>query len=203
MNGLSWKLSDKKEPVHFERRIEGRTILMSFYPVLDKDGEVIQLGLLTFDISERKRLENALQKVTKKISLLNTVIFTDIQNKVFVQMGYLELARQIHEDPRVKTLSGEGRGSGAGDPVLPQFCPAVNDMGMNPPRWQNVQDVILFAVSHLELGGLSRDFSLEGIEIYADSLLERVFVTLWRIPSCMQREQRQSAPGTRSAGMMP
>jgi len=49
---------------------------------------------------------------------------------------------------------------------------------MNPPRWQNVQDVILYAVSHLELGRLSRDFSLEGIEIYADSLLERVFVTL-------------------------
>ena len=80
----------KKEIVHFEDETGGKTLLMSYYPVLDKDGEVIQLGLLTFDISERKRLENALQKVTKKISLLNTVIFSDIQNKVFVQMGYLE-----------------------------------------------------------------------------------------------------------------
>ena len=76
---------------------------MSYYPVLGNDGEVIQLGLLTFDISERKRLENALQKVTKKIALLNTVIFTDIQNKVFVQMGYLELARQKTTDPQVET----------------------------------------------------------------------------------------------------
>jgi K+-sensing histidine kinase KdpD len=49
---------------------------------------------------------------------------------------------------------------------------------MNPPRWQNVHEVILFAVSHLDLGSLAREFSLEGIEIYADSLLERVFVTL-------------------------
>ena len=81
---------------------------MSYSPVLDKDGEVIQLGLIAFDISERKRLENALQKVTKKISLLNTVIFTDIQNKVFVQMGYLELARQITARSPGKNLSGKG-----------------------------------------------------------------------------------------------
>jgi K+-sensing histidine kinase KdpD len=151
---------------------------MSFYPVLGSDGEVIQLGLVSFDISERKRLENALQKVTKKISLLNTVIFTDIQNKVFVQMGYLELARQITEDPRVKTYLEKDEAVVKEIQSSLSFARQFNDMGMNPPRWQNVQDVILFAVSHLELGGLSRVFSLEGIEIYADSLLERVFVTL-------------------------
>jgi signal transduction histidine kinase len=38
--------------------------------------------------------------------------------------------------------------------------------------------VILFAISHLELGMLSRDYSLQGLEIYADPLLERVFVSL-------------------------
>ena len=168
----------KKEVVHFESESTGRTYLMSYTPVLDKEGEVIQVGLIAFDISERKRLENALQKVTKKISLLNTVIFTDIQNKVFVQMGYLELARQTTEDPRVKTYLEKEEAVVKEIQSSLSFARQFNDMGMNPPRWQNVQDVILFAVSHLELGRLSRDFSLEGIEIYADSLLERVFVTL-------------------------
>jgi len=168
----------KKEVVHFENESTGRTYLMSYSPVLDKEGEVIQLGLIAFDISERKRLENALQKVTKKISLLNTVIFTDIQNKVFVQMGYLELARQTTEDPRVKTYLEKEEAVVKEIQSSLSFARQFNDMGMNPPRWQNVQDVILYAVSHLELGRLSRDFSLEGIEIYADSLLERVFVTL-------------------------
>jgi hypothetical protein len=92
----------KKETVHFESELEEKTFFMSYYPVLDSAGEVIQLGLLTFDISERKRLENALQKVTKKIALLNTVIFSDIQNKVFVQMGYLELAKNAAADPTLK-----------------------------------------------------------------------------------------------------
>jgi PAS domain S-box-containing protein len=168
----------KKEIVHFENETGGKTFLMSYYPVLGNDGEVIQLGLLTFDISERKRLENALQKITRKIALLNTVIFTDIQNKVFVQMGYLELARQKTTDPRVETYLKKEESLVKEIQDALSFARQFNDMGMSPPRWQNIQDVLLFAVSHLDLGDLSRDFALQGIEIYADSLLERVFVTL-------------------------
>jgi PAS domain S-box-containing protein len=168
----------KKETVHFENETGGKTFLMSYYPLLGNDGEVVQLGLLAFDISERKRLENALQKVTKKIALLNTVIFSDIQNKVFVQMGYLELARQTAADPRLKAYMEKEEAVVREIQSSLRFAKQFNDMGMSPPRWQNVHDVILFAVSHLNLGNLTREFNLEGIEIYADSLLERVFVTL-------------------------
>jgi PAS domain S-box-containing protein len=168
----------KKETVHFENETGERTFLMSYYPVLDSNGEVIQLGLLTFDISERKRLENALQKVTKKIALLNTVIFSDIQNKVFVQMGYLELAKNAAADPRIKSYIEKEEAVVREIQSSLRFAKQYNDMGMSPPRWQNVLDVMLFAVSHLDLGTLARDFHLEGLDIYADSLLERVFVTL-------------------------
>jgi signal transduction histidine kinase len=168
----------KKEAVHFENETGGKTYLMSYYPLLDNDGEVIQLGLLAFDISERKRLENALQKVTKKIALLNTVIFSDIQNKVFVQMGYLELTRQMATDPQQRICLEKEEAVVRELQASLRFAKQYNDMGINPPRWQNVHGVILFAISHLDLGGLSREFQLEGLEVYADSLLERVFVML-------------------------
>jgi PAS domain S-box-containing protein len=168
----------KKEVVHFENETGGRTLIMSYYPVLDNKGEIIQLGLLTFDISERKRLENALQRVTKKIALLNTVIFSDIQNKVFVQMGYLELAKNAAADPRLKGYLEKEEAVVREIQSSLRFAKQYNDMGMSPPRWQNVLEVMLFAVSHLDLGALKRDFHLEGLDIYADSLLERVFVTL-------------------------
>jgi PAS domain S-box-containing protein len=168
----------KKEVVHFEEASGEKTFLISIYPVFDNKGEVIQIGLLTFDISERKRLENALQKVTKKIALLNTVIFSDIQNKVFVQMGYLELARQMAVDPRQNNYLERQEAVVREIQSSLRFAKQYNDMGINPPRWQKVLDVMLFAVSHLELGSITRDFCVEGLEIYADSLLERVFVTL-------------------------
>jgi PAS domain S-box-containing protein len=168
----------QKRNVHFENETRGKTFLMSYYPILGNDGEVVQLGLLAFDISERKRLENALQKLTKKIALLNTVIFTDIQNKVFVQMGYLELARQAATDPRQKSYLEKEEAVVREIQASLSFAGQFNDMGMSPPRWQNVSEVLLFAVSHLELGGIAREFHVEGLEIYADSLLERVFVTI-------------------------
>jgi PAS domain S-box-containing protein len=168
----------KKETVHFESDLGGNTFLVSYYPILGNDGEVVQLGLLAFDISERKRLENALQKLTKKIALLNTVIFSDIQNKVFVQTGYLELSKKRATDPQLLGYLEKEEAVVHEIQSALQFARQYNDMGMNPPRWQNVQDVMLFALSHLDLGSIRRDFHLGGIEIYADSLLERVFYTI-------------------------
>jgi signal transduction histidine kinase len=168
----------KKTAMHFENEINGTTLLTTCYPVLGSDGEVNELGILTFDISDRKRLENALQTLTKKIVLLNTVIFSDIQNKVYVQIGYLELARQMATDSRQRdylmkeeVIVGEIQAS-------LRFARQYNDLGRSPPRWQNIPDVMLYAVSHIDLGSIKRDFRMEGLEIYADSLLERVFVTL-------------------------
>jgi PAS domain S-box-containing protein len=177
-NRFAGEAIQKKDAVHFESELGGKTFLVSYYPVLGNDGGVIQIGALAFDISERKRLENALQKVTRKIALLNTVIFSDIQNKVFVQMGYLELTRQMASDPQLKKyLEKEEEVVREIQDAL-QFARQYNDMGANPPRWQSVQDVMLYAISHLDLGSLKRDFQLAGLEIFADSLLERVFVTL-------------------------
>lgn len=167
-----------KETIHFESEKEGRTFLVSYYPVIGADGEVAQLGLLAFDISERKRLENALQKLTKKIALLNTVIFSDIQNKVFVQTGYLELSKSRTTDPQLKGFLDKEEEVVREIQGSLQFARQYNEMGMSPPRWQDVMEVMLFAISHLDLGTLKRDFRMEGLVIYADSLLERVFITL-------------------------
>ena len=168
----------KKTMVQFEVESRGKTLIVSHYPVLDAGGNVIQIGLLTFDISERKRLENALQSVTKKISLLNTVIFSDIQNKIFVQMGYQELLKRSTVDPRLVEYLDKEESAVREIVTSLQFARQYNDMGANPPRWQNMQEVLLFALSHLDIGSLSRDFRLEGLSVYADSLLERVFFNL-------------------------
>ena len=168
----------KKATVRFEDETGGKTLLVSHYPVLDSRGEVIQIGLLTFDISERKRLENALQKVTKKIALLNTVIFNDIQNKIFVQRGYLELLRREGTDPELRGFLEKEEAAVKEIQSSLQFAKQYNDMGINPPRWQDVNKVMVYAISHLDLGSLRREFELGGLEIYADSLLERVFFNM-------------------------
>ena len=168
----------RNEVVQCELEVAGKTLMVSHYPIADSEGEVIQVGLLSVDISERKRLENALQRVTKKITLLNTIIFTDIQNKIFVQRGYQELLRKITPDEQVRDYLEREEAAVKEIQSSLQFARQYNDMGANPPRWQNAQEVLLFAISHLDPGNLQRQFRLGGLEIYADPLLERVFFSL-------------------------
>ena len=51
-------------------------------------------------------------------------------------------------------------------------------MGINPASWQNVRQAYLFAISHLDLTHLERKEDLEGLSIFADPLLEKVFYNL-------------------------
>jgi len=106
------------------------------------------------------------------------VIFNDIQNKVFVQRGYRDLLRKELTDPRHLDLLKKQEDAGAGIESSLAFAREYSDLGVNPPRWQRVTEVMAFAISHLDYRALQRDFHLAGLEIYADPLLERVFFTL-------------------------
>jgi PAS domain S-box-containing protein len=167
-----------KAVVQSEHEVRGKTFIEIHYPVLDAGGNVARIGLLTFDISERKRLELALQTVTKKVALLNTVIFNDIQNKIFAQRGYQEILKSTYTDPPLAEYLEKEKAAATEIQASLDFARQYNDMGINPPRWQNVAEVMLFAVSHLDPGSLKQEFQLKGLDIYADSLLEWVFFNL-------------------------
>lgn len=54
-------------PMRFEDERLGRVIDNSIYPVLGERGEVVALAIIGFDITERKRTENALQQSERRI----------------------------------------------------------------------------------------------------------------------------------------
>jgi signal transduction histidine kinase len=130
------------------------------------------------DITERKKSEQALQQVTKKLTLLNNVTFKDIQNSVFSLSGYLALERTTddsetavnyrdYEDELLRKIS-----------VALNFAKNYQDLGLHPPQWQNVNQSFLMGISHLDFTSVNREVHLDDLEIYADSLLERVFFTM-------------------------
>ncbi len=58
------------------------------------------------------------------------------------------------------------------------FAKNYQEMGIHPPRWQDVNQVFLFAISHLDSLKVSRDIRVRGLDVYADPLLEKVFFNL-------------------------
>lgn len=136
--------------------------------------------ILTFDrdISERKKSDKALRLVTEKLALLNSVTFNDIQNAVFTLNGYIMLGKTSSDHGDVTPLLDKAEESARRITSSLNFAKSYQDLGATPPRWQDVNQTFIFGISHLDFLKIERSVHLDNLEIYADSLLERVFFTL-------------------------
>jgi PAS domain S-box-containing protein len=129
------------------------------------------------DITERKKAEEALQMVTRKLTLLNNVTFNDIQNSVLALSGFLTLDRNSGSSDSNRYLDREEDAVRKIDRTL-IFAKNYQDLGVRPPTWQNVDSTFVLGISHLDFSSVQRSVQLDNLEIFADSLLERVFFTL-------------------------
>lgn len=95
------------EPVHFEDRREGRTFEISAFPVFDEPGKVSKISIFARDITERKRMEEALREAEKKfrdlaeksivgVYLLQEGIFKYVNEKLAEILGYT-IEEMIHK----------------------------------------------------------------------------------------------------------
>ena len=159
---------------------DGRFIEASInsHIISDSGGNPVRIEGTIRDFTERKTAENALALAKKKLALLNNVTFQDIQNAVFSINGYFQLQQQ-HPLDEVQQgyLNKEMEIVGTISDSL-KFAGQYQSMGLIPPHWQNVHHAFLYGISHLDLSDVKRTISIEGLEIYADPMLENVFVTL-------------------------
>jgi PAS domain S-box-containing protein len=130
------------------------------------------------DITERKKAENALKNVSKKLNLLNTVTFNEIQNAIFVLNGYISLEKSPENQENVKKYREKEEKLISNILKLLVFAKNYQNLGVNPPQWQNVTQSFSLGISHVDFSQVSRAVHLDNLEIYADSLLERVFFAL-------------------------
>jgi len=175
---FSEALSGKKV-IQYESEDNGKEFFVSIYPVVKESGDVEQIAVLGVDITDRKRAENALLLAKKKLTFLNRVIFEDIQNQIFVQLAYFSLARSKKGGLEIRQiLEKEAEATKAIQYQL-GFLQKYQMLGMNPPRWRNLSEVMLFAESHLDLGSIKIEKPSRSLELYADPLLENVFFNLF------------------------
>jgi PAS domain S-box-containing protein len=162
------------------RNKEGRYIDASLncHIISDSGGKPVMIEGTIRDVTERKTAEDALALAKKKLGLLNTVTFQDIQNAVFSLNGYFQLQQQ---HPLDETLQGyvakETEILGTISDSL-KFAGQYQNLGQSPPCWQNVHHAFLYGISHLDLSKYSKTIRLDGLELYADPMLENVFFTL-------------------------
>ncbi|PKL69602.1 MAG: hypothetical protein CVV30_08605 [Methanomicrobiales archaeon HGW-Methanomicrobiales-1] len=127
---------------------------------------------------ELGRSDQALIQARSKLSLLNTVTFQDIESGIFSLSGFIEIAKEQTEQDAIQASLKKCQGILLSLSESLAFAKKYQNLGIQQHKWQNVNYILLTAISHLDFSRIRRNVDLSNLEIYADPLLEDVFVTL-------------------------
>ncbi len=131
------------------------------------------------DITERKRIEDALALANRKLNLLSSITRHDIRNQLLALEGYLDISKDFLDDP-AHMSEFIAREEKIADTLARQisFTRDYEDMGMKAPVWQQVNNVIRNVIASLPMRNIRVDAGDPDLEIFADPLLEKVFYNL-------------------------
>jgi len=156
----------------------GRYLVCRSNPIIGEDGEVRLLIEQIADISERKRIETALQQANKKLNILNSITRHDILNWMTALLGYLEIEKDMVSDLALLEIIEKEETAAVNIKRLITFTREYQDIGVNAPAWQDVERVVRSAFRHQDLNGVAVEISAGGIEVYADPMFVRVIENL-------------------------
>jgi PAS domain S-box-containing protein len=165
--------------VQDEYEQNGRYFIRKLNPVTDaKSSAVMAVTVISSDITDRRLTEKNLSDTNRKLNLMNDITRHDILNQLTVLSSYLSLAEGCYEDhAREKYLV---RSEQVIETIQAQilFARDYQTIGIESPRWQNVQTTLIHARQSLKIPHLEIDPSCGRAEIFADPLLEKVFYNL-------------------------
>lgn len=121
---------------------------------------------------ELRTIQSALEQSRRKLNVLNSLTFQDIQNALFSLNGFLSLSLERIYDPTDRDYLEKAFEQMQKIDRSLTIAKKFQSLGIRPPKWQNVMEVFLYAVSHISLSELKRDINLDNLELFADPLLE-------------------------------
>jgi len=122
--------------------------------------------------------QKALEQARRKLNLLNAVTFNEIQNQIFSLSAYQHLVKDRVTESSAKEFITKEEEITRKIALSLKFAQRYQDLGLRPPRWQNVDMVFHLAISHLDFQDIRHTVLLGDLEIFADPLLEQVFLIL-------------------------
>ncbi|HWQ65729.1 MAG TPA: PAS domain S-box protein [Methanospirillum sp.] len=184
-------LAEMQQQHHLRRKNREKALTQYEFRFVTRSGEIRHIFLnidmipgttqsvaSLMDITDRKRAEEALVRANTKLNLLNSITIKDIQNAVFCLSGYVDLETAVTTEEEVKHYLDEQKKIIRTISQSLMFANYYQNLGLKPSLWQDVQQTFLFGISHLDISALSRTLEVEGLEIFADPLLENVFFSL-------------------------
>ena len=170
--------SKKREILELGMQQRAGWIQITVDPVFDSGGNIVSVVHIVREITARVQEQKAHDQAKKKLHLLNYVTFNEIQNAVFTLWGFQQFVRGKVKDSSAQPAFAKGEELLTRITNSLKFAQAYQNLGIALPVWQDANRVFLLAISHLDFLSLKHSIRLDGLEIYADPLLEQVLQIL-------------------------
>ncbi|MFA4826121.1 MAG: PAS domain S-box protein [Methanoregula sp.] len=147
-------------------------------PIVGAGGEITGFRGIDRDVTERKRSEDAMLQMNKKLTMLNGITRHDILNKLMALRTYLELSKEAGDNPDfLEYVRKEEEIVEAIEGQI-EFTSTYQDIGAQAPKWQSLLEVIHSASGELKPRNVKINNSVAGREIFADPLITKVFYNI-------------------------
>jgi len=130
------------------------------------------------DITERKKVENALRQSHKQINLLTSITWHDILNRIMVTLVYCDEIFGSVFDEQIKKQIQIIKKNTEEIHSLIAFTGQYQDLGTTQPEWQNIQRILQYRDIKTILDTVELVNQLGDYEIYADKMLRKVIYNL-------------------------
>jgi PAS domain S-box-containing protein len=149
-----------------------------YSPMLSAESEVLGLTCYCLDVTELERSKRDLEDADHKLRIISDITRHDMLNKLTVLQGHLEAG---------KLLDPHGQMTGRFDKMIDITTTLVGqinqvkeyqDLRSVRPEWQSLGSVCRSSQEQLDHDQVQVHIETDGLEIYADPLLKRVFYNL-------------------------
>ena len=125
-----------------------------------------------------KDSEAAFQTANKKLHLLSSITRHDIRNQLLGLMGYIELSKETTTDPDLLHFIEREETAAQAIQRQIEFTKNYEDIGVHAPMWQDIGVHVNALRTLIPPGEFEISVNVEGLEVLADPLLEKVFENL-------------------------
>ncbi len=153
-------------------------ILWTNRAIRDDTGEVISVISVGSDITERRKLEGAIQEANNKLNLLSSITRHDLLNTMTSLIGFLHM---INENPDEKQSYVYRKKMGTTLIKMRnqiEFTRDYQDIGVKKPGWHDISTLFSRAIHVFREAPVRFSCDIAGIEIYGDNMLEKAFFNL-------------------------
>jgi PAS domain S-box-containing protein len=178
------------------RGVEGRDQFHTEYRVIAKDGTVRWLweqgcpvygdagemvgleGFIT-DVTNRKRAQENERLANWKLTLLGDLTRHDVLNRVTMLSGYLQLIGNNSDDDKVRKYVEKAMTAARSIEEHMEFIKEYQGLGVGEPEWFELNHLLTMACSKMDFGAIKVSSDVNGLSIYSDPMIEKVFANLF------------------------